>query len=193
LRDFAIKYRVISVFVCIDNKHRIKVGEPNFPVAAVERGREVIVSLNDTFTVGDYDFCKFSLIPSVIPLVDIPPTVADSWYRGDVFIGFKDAVFEASSPIRHAKELYNSLSDKMEGRHILLIYADGGPDHRLTYLSVQLPLIALIINLDLDVLIAGCTAPSHSWANPVERIMSTVNLGIQCVGIMRSKLGEFER
>ena len=64
---------------------------------------------------------------------------------------------------------------------------------RLTYLSVQLSLVALFLNLDLDVLIAGRTAPSHSWANPVERIMSIVNLGIQCIGIMRSPgSNEFE-
>ena len=74
---------------------------------------------------------------------------------------------------------------RMDGRHILFIYSDGGPDHRITYLSVQLSLIALFLNLDLDVLIAGRTAPSHSWANPVER------LGIQCLGIMRSQ-GEEE-
>ena len=29
------------------------------------------------------------------------------------------------------------------------------------------------------------TAPCHLWKNPVERIMSTVNLGLQSVGIMR--------
>ena len=44
MRDFALRYRDISLFVCLDDKHRIKVGEPGFPVAATERGREVIVS-----------------------------------------------------------------------------------------------------------------------------------------------------
>ena len=78
----------------------------------------------------------------------------------------------------------------MENRHILFVYSDGGPDHRLTYLSVQLSLIALFINLNLDILIAGRTAPSHSWANPVEKIMSIINLGIQCIGIMRERMGE---
>lgn len=44
--------------------------------------------------------------------------------------------------------------------------------------------------MDLDVLIAARTAPNHSWANPVERIMSIVNLGLQCVGMMRQKSSE---
>ena len=188
MRDYAIKYRDMSIFVCIDDKHRIKVGEPDFPVAAVERGWEVIVSLHDTLAVGDHDFCKFSVIPSVILNVDIPSTIEGSWYRGDVYIGLKDAIFEPSSPIQHATELYNCLIPRMENRHILFVYSDGGPDHRLTYLSVQLSLIALFINL--DILIAGRTAPSHSWANPVEKIMSIINLGIQCIGIMRERMGE---
>lgn len=34
-------------------------------------------------------------------------------------------------------------------------------------------------------LIALRTAPYHSWANPAERIMSIINLGLQGVAIMR--------
>ena len=188
MQDYAIKFRDISLFVCIDDKHRIKVGEPSFPVAAVERGKEVIVSLHETLTVGDHDFCKFSLIPGVVLIVDIPHDMEGSWYRGDVIIGLKEAAFEPSSPIRHMTELHNCLATRMENRHMLFVYADGGPDHRLTFLTVQLSLIALFLNLKLDVLIAGRTAPSHSWANPVERIMSIVNLGLQCIGIARKKV-----
>lgn len=33
-----------AIFACIDDKHRVKVGEPDFPVASAERGRQVIVS-----------------------------------------------------------------------------------------------------------------------------------------------------
>ena len=51
-------------FICIDDKHCVKVGEPGFPISAVERGHEVIVSLKDTFAVGDHDFTKFSIIAS---------------------------------------------------------------------------------------------------------------------------------
>jgi hypothetical protein len=107
MRDFAIKYRGISVFACLDDKHTIKVGEPGFPVAATERGREVIVFSNDTYAVGEHDFCLFSLIPSVKLLVDIPDCIEGSWYDGQVFLGIKEAVFEVSSPFRHATELYN--------------------------------------------------------------------------------------
>ena len=70
---------------------------------------------------------------------------------------------------------------------ILLIYSDGGPDHRCNYMSVKLSLIAVFLDLDLDMLVALRTAPSNSWANPVERIMSIVNIGLQGVGVMRQK------
>ena len=69
---------------------------------------------------------------------------------------------------------------------ILLLYSDGGPDHRTTYASVKLALIALFKDLDLDLLIALRTAPCNSFANPVERIMSIVNIGLQGVGVMRT-------
>ena len=49
-------YQDIAHFISIDDKHRIKVGEPGFPVAAVEHGREVILSKSETFVVGDHDY-----------------------------------------------------------------------------------------------------------------------------------------
>ena len=42
MRDYASKFRNISVFACIDDKHLIKVGEPGFPVVAAERGQIMI-------------------------------------------------------------------------------------------------------------------------------------------------------
>ncbi len=51
--------------VCLDDKHNIKVGETGFPVAAVDRGKEVIVGSNSSFHVGDHDFTKAKITPSV--------------------------------------------------------------------------------------------------------------------------------
>ena len=33
----------VREFVCIDDKHRLKVGEPGYPVAAAERGKRLLV------------------------------------------------------------------------------------------------------------------------------------------------------
>lgn len=96
--------------------------------------------------------------------VDIPESIDGLCYQGKVFIGFKDATFEASSPIRHATELYSSLLGRIGSKSMLYLYTDGGLDHhRLTYASVQLALIALFQNLNLDILVAGRTAPHNSW------------------------------
>ena len=70
--------RKYSSFFCLDDKHRIKVGEPNFPVAATERGRQVLTVAGSQFLVGDHDFTTFSLIPSVILHIDIPDDISGS-------------------------------------------------------------------------------------------------------------------
>ena len=37
--DYAVRLHKKCLFICLDDKHQIKVGEPEFPVAAAERGR----------------------------------------------------------------------------------------------------------------------------------------------------------
>lgn len=37
-----------SLFIRLDDKHWMKVGEPNYPVAAAERRRKVIVNQNES-------------------------------------------------------------------------------------------------------------------------------------------------
>lgn len=109
LKEFAVLNRDRSLFVSLDDKHRLKIGEPGFPVAAVERGRRVVVSLDNTMQVADHDFTKSSIIPSGQFVVQIPESVDESFYAGDMFIGFKDAVLEQSSAMRHSAELYKTL------------------------------------------------------------------------------------
>ena len=101
---------------------------------------------------------------------------------------YKDAAFEPSSPIRHAAELVLVLRSKSLTHPVLILYSDGGPDHRVTYTSVKLALIALYLELNLDYLIAARTAPYHSFRNPAERVMSVLNLGLQSVGLARNTI-----
>ena len=144
-----------------------------------------------SFEVGDHDFTKFSIVPSVILVNDIPTEITGSWYSGKVFYALKESAFEPSSPIRHVTELCSCLHRLGDVNPVLLLYTDGGPDHHLTYLSVQVALIALFRKLNLDYLCAACTAPCHSWKNPVERIMSIFNLGLQSV--RESKDSEYKK
>ena len=100
--------------------------------------------------------------------------------------------FQPSSPIRHVTELEGILVNSSTASPTLLLYTDGGPDHRLTYVSVQISLICVFLSLDLNFLCAVCTPPYHSWKNPAERIMSILDLGLQSVGVMRQETKSFE-
>ena len=84
LREFAVQFRSLSKLVCLDDKHRMKIGEPGFPVVAAERGRRVLVKVGASFEVGNHDFTKFSMIPSVVLQNQIPEDVTSSWYRSQI-------------------------------------------------------------------------------------------------------------
>ena len=60
-KEFSLKYQSHVDFICMDDKHVCKVGEPGYPVAAMERGKAVIVSKDQSLQVGDHDFCKVSI------------------------------------------------------------------------------------------------------------------------------------
>jgi hypothetical protein len=72
----------------------------------------------------------------------------------------------------------------------MVIYTDGGPDHNNKHTSVRLGLLALFLELDLDTMVVMRTAPTQSWANPVERVMSVVNLGLQGDALSRRGMDE---
>jgi hypothetical protein len=114
----------------MDDKHRVKIGEPGFPVAAAKRGRKVLAKKGEYYQVGDHDFTQFSLVPSVVLVISIPDDITGSWYDGQVTVFMKDAVCEPSSPVSHATELCNLLADDHDQvPPALFLYTDGGPDH----------------------------------------------------------------
>ncbi|GBB97524.1 hypothetical protein RclHR1_00300003 [Rhizophagus clarus] len=154
-KEFAVKFRKITNLIFLDDKHRCKVGEPGFPVAAVERGKKVVVSKDTTFAVADHDFTKIGIIPSVAMICNIPELINGDFYAGKVHIGLKNPIFQPFSPLRHATELYHLLLDEeLVDKPVLCLYTDGGPDHHCTYTRVQLSYICLFIALDLDHFVA---------------------------------------
>ena len=84
-------------------------------------------------------------------------------HTGEVIVMLKEGAFEPLSPLRHTTELSNVLGDRVQHKPILFVYSDGGPDHRVTYISVKLALIALFIKMDVDYLCAVQTAPYHAY------------------------------
>ena len=187
-KEMAIKFRRFSTFASLDDKHKVPVGDPGYPVASVDRGKKVLVSVNKPFMVGDHNFTHNSLTPSVALFIEIPESINGSFYHGQVCVGIKDSVFEASSTYRHTTELNNLLTMQNDSKPMLLLYTDGGPDHRVNFLSVQLSYVALFLTRDLDYLMAVRTPPYNSWKTPAERVMSELNLALQTVGIMRQKM-----
>ena len=62
-----------------------------------------MVGLDSSFQVGDHDFTRHSIIPSVCFLIDIPEEVESTWYSGQVIVGLKESAFEPSSPVRQCR------------------------------------------------------------------------------------------
>ena len=84
MRKFAQKLCFfLCSFICLDDKHKIKIGEPGYPLASAVRGKKVSVRSDETLAVGDHDFIKFSIVPSVIFAIDIPDEISESWYKGN--------------------------------------------------------------------------------------------------------------
>ena len=69
-------FKAHTTLVFMDDKHHCKVGEPGLPVAAVDQGKQVVVSATGKrFSVADHDFTKCSIIPSVTVVCEIPDSI----------------------------------------------------------------------------------------------------------------------
>ena len=126
--------------VSTDDKNKIKVGEPNYPISAVTRAKRVLVAHGQSLQASDHDFSKVSLVLTVLLIHEIPNSIDESFYRGIPYVYLKIHATEPSSAIRNAKEIADTLIEKYEGKEniptMLNIYTDGGPEHRSNFLSV---------------------------------------------------------
>lgn len=196
LKNFAVRYRESTCMICLDDKAIVPIGEPRLPISTGVRShnRSLVPEDSNNLLALDHDFHVAGAIPSVLFDVALPNNARDSFYKGAVHVTVKDKLFEASTPQRHVVETMKILRDSrsVDGvsldQPILLLYTDGGPDHRTTYKRVQLTLVYMFIALDLDALFAARTAPCQSYANPAERIMSTLNLALQNCSLARSEM-----
>ena len=74
MKERALAHRDISTLFSVDAKCKVSVGEPDFPIASVTRGKKVIVGIKQSFEVGDHDFSKISVIPDAVFVQKIPET-----------------------------------------------------------------------------------------------------------------------
>ena len=157
---------------------------------------KVLSGRNEVFRVADHDFAKLSLIPTTILINEVPSTVDGSWYRGTPYLGVKVTALQSSTALRNAREIAGCLILRYGSKEVfppvLIVYSDGGPEHRTTFLSVKIAMIALSKFLNLDMLLLARTAPGHSWTNPAEKINCILNLGLYGIGAMRTESSDVE-
>ena len=201
MKKRAIKHRTDSTFCSADAKCKVYIGEPDFPLASVPRGKKVLVGVNESFKAADHDFSKVSLIPDAIFAQDIPELQDEkradeylydesknSWFRGQVYYGVKNMVTQAITALRGVAEMGKILD--LEGSQASRFFAitDGGEDQQMDYLSLQKSLIGLFLHHDMDEILVCRPAAGLSYRNSVERVHAIANLGLQYVGIMRQKM-----
>ena len=109
---------------------------------------------------------------------------------GNVHVFLKDSKFQASFPTQHPAELGMLMKKFYSYADALILFTDGGPDHNNKHTSVRLGLLALFLELDMATIVVIRTAPTQSWANPVERVMSVLNLGLHGVALAREEMVE---
>ena len=93
------------IFVCMDDKAKIPVGDPELPVSTGVRGKKSIVPVATVLSAADHDMNKANLTPSVILKCEIPDSVEKSFGRGQAVTCVNDSVFQPSDSFRHAAML----------------------------------------------------------------------------------------
>lgn len=186
MKTLAIKLGPACKLYFCDDKAKVSVGEPDVYLSTGVRGNACLAPVNSTLGAADHDVSKKgSLTPSVVLQCYIPEITDKSFVRGQVSVFLNDSVFQASSPFRHAVQLIKSIREQVEVPAVLLKFSDGGSDYRNNLQSVQCSLICNFKELDLELLVAARRAPGQSWINPVERVMSVLNLGLQNFSLSR--------
>ncbi len=75
-----------------------------------------------------------------------------------------------------------------------MAFTDGGPNHNISFLNVMISWLAYFIISGSNSLIVARKAPTQSWTNPAERLMSVLNLALSNCALSRKLMGdEFEK
>ena len=72
-------------------------------------------------------------------------TILSIDFTGEANVTLKDAIFQASTPVRHAVELLAMNSSKGNTNDAFVFaFTDGGPDHNISFLNVLKSLLGFI-------------------------------------------------
>lgn len=178
----------------MDDKTVIGVGQPNTPIQTVQRQRASLSTDAESHGAVDHDVAVQHIIPSVTIRVDEEGVEELNWYGGQAYVGLKCAIFEPSTAKRHIAELKKKIDRKGRDKnknHAFLIH-DGGVDHNITHISVQIAYIAIFLDSNLDSLLAVRTPPYLSVLNPAERFMGCANLALYGLALCQDQLSPEE-
>ena len=187
----SVMYREYFNLMFVDDKAGVNIGEPEFSISTLPRNKKGIVAFGVENFAGDHDFHRFKVTLSVLSVVTIPEHQNNSFYFGQVYIAIKGTVFQPSSSIRYVAEQYAIMvQEAVQANPIQAVLADGGPEHKVRNGSVKLAHICLFLKTGADLSIMLNTAPNNSWANPVERTHSTLNIAWSNLSLCRSAMNE---
>ena len=95
LKEFFVKYRFDCIFVCLDDKAIVPIGEPEIQISTGVRAhnRAIAPASGPRLVAIDHDVHIGGLVPSVTLVTDIPMDANDSFYSGEVYVTTKDKVF----------------------------------------------------------------------------------------------------
>ena len=140
LKSWCVVNKENITLICMDDKAKIPVGQPGTPEAATSHMQKAWTAKGVTLESSDHNYHAINLTPSVNLLCEIPEDVTGSFYTGQIYVGIKDAVFEASDRLRHVVELLSVLRTEKGINSLspyLVLFSDGGGDHNLTFLYVH--------------------------------------------------------
>ncbi|WAR31111.1 hypothetical protein MAR_033653 [Mya arenaria] len=184
LKEFCVKFRDNSIFLCMDDKAIVPVGEPGISISTGVRGHNNVLAPAEghaRLTCTDHDFHVGGLVPYGVLATDIPVGPRDSLFNGTIqntkYLAHQNHFAMRLGEVLSILRQNISQNDVDLEVPVLCFYTEGGPDHRVTYDTVNLSLVTL-------------TAPNHSWTNPAERCMSILNLELQHVALDRGEMEE---
>ncbi|PKB96241.1 hypothetical protein RhiirA5_435175 [Rhizophagus irregularis] len=138
MRLFSIKFRKYTSFICADDKHKIAIGE-GIATSTGVRNKKSLVPQNVDLTSSDHDYTKLSLTPSVTLFIDIPESINESFYHGQVYVSYKDTTFQPSTAIRHATEIYNNIKKQHQENLPEMLLLSPDRHHLHDYANVVIP------------------------------------------------------
>lgn len=164
LRCLAVSLGTLCYLYFSDDKAKIPFGKPGVALLTGVRGKASLAPTTNTLVATDHNLHKKgSIAPSVYFKCEIPDTIHESFYRGQVTTIVNDSVFQSLNPMRHAAAMVSLIrgnDTNLDLTHIFK-FPDGGTDHRSILEHVKCAAICIFKELNLDMYIASRCASGY--------------------------------